>query len=162
MHRAIISARSVVFKSMLNSDMEEARTGKMIMDNPPIDEKCLEEMIHFIYTGRLSGNDLDVQAICFAADFFDLKGLTSAVCQKLEVGEVRDGQVWYGRDDQVADMLIVGDMYNVSDLKTMALQRIKINKAILNDNRFKEKMIQHPQVLFDLLQSSINNFDLFH
>ena len=161
-HRAVISARSSVFRSMFNSNMEEARSGKMTIDNPPIDEKCIEELIHFIYTGRLSGSDFDIQAICFAADFYNLKGLITAVCQKLEVGEVRDGQVWYGRHDQVADMLIVGDMHNITKLKTMAVERIKINKGILADKQFKEKMVQHPQILFDLLQSSINSAKLFH
>ena len=161
-HRAIISARSSVFRSMFNSNMEEARTGKMNIDNPPIDEKCLEELLHFIYTGRLSGKDFDIQAICFAADFYNLKGLVTAVCRKLEVGEARDGQVWYGRHDQVADMLIAGDIHNIAQLHKMAVQRIKINKAILTDKQFKEKMMHHPHVLFDLLQSSINNVQLFH
>lgn len=161
-HRAIISARSRVLRAMIQSNMVEAKTGVHNIDHPPIDDKCLEEMIHFIYTGRLSGNDIDIQALCFAADKYDIKGLVRAICTKLEVGEGREGQVWYGRHDQVADMLIAGDLHNIEQLKKMAIQRIKINKEILADKDFKAKILHYPKVLFELLQGSINNVELFN
>ena len=161
-HRAIISARSRVLRAMFQSDMEEAKTGVHKIDHPPIDDKCLEEMIHFIYTGRLTGNYVDIQALCFAADKYDIKGLVRAICTKLEVGEAREGRVWYGRPDQVADMLIAGDLHNIEQLKKMAIQRIKINKEILADREFKAKIMHYPRVLFELLQGSINNVELFH
>ena len=166
-HRAIISARSRVLRAMLLSNLEEAKTGAHNIDHPPIDDKCLEEMLHFIYTGKLSGNHFDIQALCFAADKYDIKGLVRAICSKLEVVKVRvdqlgSGSGLLGRPDEVADMLIAGDLHNIEQLKEMAIRRIKINKDILVDKEFKAKMLQYPGVLFELLQGSINNVQLFH
>ena len=161
-HRVIISARSSVLRAMLQANLEEAKTGVHNIDHPPIDDKCLEEMIHFIYTGRLSGNYFDIRSLCFAADKYDIKGLLRAICTKLEVGEVREGQLWYGGHDQVADMLIAGDLHNIEQLKKMAIQRIKINKDILLDKDFKAKMLQYPSMLFELFRGAVNNVELFH
>ena len=53
--------------------------------------------------------------MCFAGDKCDIKGLRS-ICTKLEVGDVMLGELWYGRPDQVADMLIAGDLHNIEQL----------------------------------------------
>ena len=52
-HKLIFGARSSVFQAMFQSNMAEALAGEATIED--LDEDTVEEMIHFIYTGSLSG-----------------------------------------------------------------------------------------------------------
>ena len=59
---------------MLNSDMREAREGKINIRDMNTD--TLSSMIHYIYTGELADGwqKLDIQDVTTAADMYDLPG----------------------------------------------------------------------------------------
>ena len=64
-HKAILASRSNVFRTMFVSNMVEASAGEAVIED--LDEETLEEMIHFLYTGGLSGSRYDVISLCYAA-----------------------------------------------------------------------------------------------
>ena len=52
----------------------------------------------------------------------------------------------------IADMLISADRHNSTDLKNVALDKLRANKDILNDKKFREKLqkAENKNILFDL------------
>ena len=40
-----------------------------------VDEKTVKEMIHYIYTGELTGEELDVKMVALVADKYNLHGM---------------------------------------------------------------------------------------
>jgi hypothetical protein len=76
-HRAILSARSPVFKAMLASGMEEARKGEVTADD--VQPGTLEKIIEFIYGGEVEqfGGQGQVEQLLYAADKYGLDDLAS-------------------------------------------------------------------------------------
>ena len=64
-HKAILASRSNVFRTMFVSNMVEATACEAVIED--LDEETLEEMIHFLYTGGLSGSRYDIVSLCYAA-----------------------------------------------------------------------------------------------
>ena len=64
-HKAILASRSNVFRTMFVANMVEAAAGEAVIED--LDEETLEEMIHFLYTGGLSGSRYDIVSLCYAA-----------------------------------------------------------------------------------------------
>ena len=96
-HKLIVTARSSVFRAMLDTDMLESARREIVI--PDIDSGTVKEMIRFIYSGELSDCQLDLQAIWHAADKYDVNGLKDAICSKMK-NEMASGA-------NLADMFII-------------------------------------------------------
>merc|ERR1739844_263407 len=77
---------------MFQSNMAEAQAGKATIKD--IDKKTVEEMIHFIYTGRLSGKQFDKPSLLYVAKKYQLDSLKDLVILDMkaasEPGDVAD------------------------------------------------------------------------
>ena len=100
-HRIFLTSRSSVFKAMLDTEMLEAATGEIIISD--IDSPTLKEVIHFIYTGELSGKKLDLQSIWYAADKYDVNGLVEALSSKMKNENLGA--------EEVADLFIIREAF---------------------------------------------------
>ena len=100
-HRIFMTSRSPVFKAMLDTEMVEAVTGEILISD--IDSPTLKEVIHFIYTGELSGKKLDLQSIWNAADKYDVNGLVEALCSKMKNANIGG--------EEVADLFIIREAF---------------------------------------------------
>jgi hypothetical protein len=76
-HRAILSARSTVFRAMLASGREEAREGEVTVDD--VQPEILKKIIEFIYGGEVEqlGSQGQVEQLLYAADKYGLDDLAS-------------------------------------------------------------------------------------
>lgn len=54
-HRAILSARSPIFRAMFDRDLDEGRTSRVEISD--LDEHTLIELLRFIYTGEAEASD---------------------------------------------------------------------------------------------------------
>lgn len=75
-HRFVLSGRSPVFQTMLQTTMKEVSSGDLECDD--ISGKCLKTLLHFFYTGKLAENwnDLDVLwELKYAAEKYQVKHL---------------------------------------------------------------------------------------
>ena len=52
--KAVLAARSGVFRTMFLSGMQEAVEGEAVITD--VDEETLQEVLHYIYTGKLAQN----------------------------------------------------------------------------------------------------------
>jgi len=82
-HQYFLCSKSPVFSAMLNSDMREAREGKINIRD--MNSDTLSSMIHYIYTGELADGwqELDIQDVARAADMHEMPGWMKLLEQAL-------------------------------------------------------------------------------
>ena len=128
---------------MILTDMQEANKGEILIEE--IDPKTLSSLIHYIYTGDLVGDDLDVQMVACAANKFNMPGLMDLLCFKMKSKDVKS--------EYIADLLIAADRHDSQDLKNVALNKLRADREILNDQEFRQKMQQadNKNIIFDII-----------
>ena len=143
-HKAILGARSAVFRAMFQSGMREAVDGEAVIED--IDEKTLEKILDYIYTGMhpYIDEDCDILALCKAADMYQLHSLMNFITGQLPLGagELKPGDL--------ADIFIAAEMINRKKMYEFAIDQLKKNKGILKDKQFEEKLKQFPEVLYKI------------
>ena len=120
---------------MFQANMAEAQAGEVIIED--LDEDTVEEMIHFIYTGSLSGKQSDFQSLCQAARKYQLDSMMDLIDLKLMAAELDPGEV--------ADIFIASKMFDRETMFKTALNNLR--KGSLEDGSFTEKMKAHPELI---------------
>ena len=111
-----------------------------------VDEKALEEVLYFLYTGKLSGKEFGVKSLCYAADKYELGSLMDMICEKIRTHKLEAGEL--------ADVFISSEMFNKKELYEIAINQLKGNKEILKDKRFEDKLMDWPQLLYKIIIST--------
>ena len=146
-HKAVPGARSKVFRAMFLSGMTDAVDGEAIITD--VEEKTLEEILHYLYTGKLSGKDFGVRSLCYAADKYELDALMDMICEKIRGVKLEAGEL--------ADVFIAGEMFNKEEMYEIAMKELKKNNGILNDKRFEGKVKAWPDLLCKIIVSISTN-----
>ena len=60
---------------MLKADMEEAKTG--VVDVVDVEEKTMEKLLEFVYSGKIEDMDDQLEMLLYAADKYEINGLVS-------------------------------------------------------------------------------------
>ncbi|KAG8187343.1 hypothetical protein JTE90_011705 [Oedothorax gibbosus] len=82
-HKAILVARSPVFRKMLSSDMIEKNTN--MVDIPDLDSDTVKRMLHFMYTDAIEVADWGaISKLYFAADKYEIESLKKKCSSFLE------------------------------------------------------------------------------
>ena len=141
-HKAILGARSAVFRAIFQSGMREAVDGEAIIED--IDEKTLVRILVYLYSGTTSIVECDILALCKAADMYQLHSLMNFITGQLPLraGELKPGDL--------ADIFIAAEMINRKKMYEFAIDQLKKNKGILKDKQFEEKLKQFPEVLYKI------------
>ncbi|KAL1763418.1 speckle-type POZ protein, partial [Sigmodon hispidus] len=112
-HKAILAARSPVFKAMFEHDMEERRKNRVEIHD--LEPQVFRAMMDFIYTGKVPNLHSMADAVLFAADKYCLEVLKvmceDALCRDLSV-------------DNAAHTLFLADLHSAGHLKTQTLDFI--------------------------------------
>ena len=58
---------------MLKADMEEAKT--CVVDVVDVEEKTMEKVVEFIYSGEIEDMDDQLERLLYAADKYEIQGL---------------------------------------------------------------------------------------
>ena len=99
--------------------------------------------MEYIYTGELPGKDFDLQKLIYLADKFRMQELRDLLCFKMVSGEFKK--------DFIPDMLIAAYRNNSQELKKAAMDKIRINREVLQDQGFVKKLQNaDPNILIDL------------
>ena len=121
--------------------MLEARKGEVIVTD--VDSGAFAAMLHYVYTGELK-EGLDLNNMIYAADKYDLPGLRELLFLKMKPEDVQD--------EFIPDLLILADKHQAGQLKKLAVEKIRVNRKILREEGFQEKLANHQHILFDLLE----------
>lgn len=72
-HKNILSIRSPVFETMMETSMRESQSGKATIDD--IGSHALMEFLRFVYCGRVENIDEVAVELLYAATKYDIAGL---------------------------------------------------------------------------------------
>ena len=145
-HKAILCARSPVFRAMILTDMEEARKNEIFVEE--IDEKSMATVIHFIYTGELElGENPDIQTLAWAGTKYLLPGFMDLLSLQVK------GNLQGLSGEMIADLLITAHRHDSEYLRRIALDKIRGNREIFNDEGFRRGMKDtDPSIMIDLVK----------
>ena len=126
------------------SNMEEGTKGEMFISD--IDEKTLGTVIKYVYTDQLEMvEDQNLEKLIHAADKYDLPELVALVCNQMRQVDIK-GEV-------IADLLISAYKHGKEELRELAVERIKADRLVCQEEGFKERMEGAPAAIWiDLLK----------
>lgn len=150
-HKAVLCARSLVFRATILTPMKEADKGEIFVEE--IDKKTMATVINFIYTGELElGKDPDIQTLAWAGTKYLLPGFMDLL--SLQASGNLNGDL---KGEMIADLLITAHRHESEDLRMIALDKIRDNKEIFSDQGFRRMMKEaDPSILMDLVKDLHN------
>ena len=137
-HINILSTRSEVFRAMFYSDMTENKTKKVAIKG--IDSDVAREMLHFIYTGGVSGQFLKEKPkeLLAAAERYQLDVLKNIcedhLCANLQI-------------KNAVEHLVFGDLHQASKLRMMAMKMIARNLVKVVETEDYQNLVKHHPTL---------------
>jgi hypothetical protein len=147
-HRCILMARSPMFHAMFSAHMCEASSGKIFV--PDFDADTIQEMLHFLYTDRLSDTEVlraKADALLFIALKYQILALIT-LCEAHFISQLSD--------TTVMDILNLAEDACDFCLKEKAIQYIVQNQSsVLQMKEFS----QLPQGLITEVQSAIDSME---
>jgi len=152
-HQSILSARSPVFSRMLQSEMKEKTSGRVILRDTSPD--VVSELLSFIYTGSCSiYRNADPEMACElleAADKYELEHLKEMCQYTLSSSLTTENSLQY---------LALGDMCGAQSLKKRALDMIvKNRKTIMETEEWKECAKRSSLLMVDIAEALANLYD---
>jgi len=142
-HRTILASRSPVFDAMLSHDMEEKKSGRIVVEDLDVD--VVQGMLEFIYSGHVNDIKLKASGLLAAADKYDLTLLkqlcVTSLCLNID-------------SSNVLDMLVLSEVYNEPTLRSLSLAfTTEHTKKILELSDLKLKLKNHPGLLAEMYKS---------
>merc|ERR1712142_628510 len=142
-HKVILASRSPVFDAMLSHDMEEKKSGRILIEDLDVD--VVQGMLEFIYSGHVKDNKLKASGLLAAAEKYDLIHLkqlcVNSLCSNIDCSNV-------------LDMLVLSEVYHVPVLRTLSLEfTTEHRKKILDLSDWKLKLRNHPELLAEMYES---------
>ncbi|CAO2599070.1 Speckle-type POZ protein [Lemmus lemmus] len=121
-HKAILAARSPVFRAMFEHDMEERRKNRIEIHD--LEPEVFKAMVGFIYTGKEPDLHSMADAVLAAADKYGLEHLKvmceSALCSDLSV-------------ENAAHTLFLADLHSAVQLKIRAMDFITAHASEVSE-----------------------------
>ena len=83
-HRLVLAAASSVFAAMFNVNMKEAQEGKVDLSKFGLSDAILEDLLGYIYTGKLHLSIENIEDTIACANYFLMASLKESCCQFLD------------------------------------------------------------------------------
>lgn len=129
-HKSILAARSRVFAAMFEHAMKEQTDG--IVEIADVEPEIMQELLRFIYAGKVNNIQMLACDLLAAADKYDLQGL-KAECEDVIIDCLSV--------DNVGVIFNLIDRYDTSKLRTATLEFLTRNaKTLIDTKNFKTVM----------------------
>ncbi|CAO2599066.1 Speckle-type POZ protein [Lemmus lemmus] len=129
-HKAILAARSPVFRAMFEHDTEERRNNCVEIHD--LEPEVFKAMMSFIYTGKEPDLDSMADAVLAAADKYGLECL-KILCER---ALFRDLSV-----ENAAHTLFLADLHSTGQLKTQTLDFITAHASEVSETSSWKTMV---------------------
>ena len=127
--------------------MQEAVEGEAVITD--VDEETLEEVLHYIYTGKLSGKNFSINSLFYAVKKYqlDINTLKDLIPEEIRKTELKA--------EELAEVFISCGMFEKEDLFTVAMEKLRKNKEMMDDFRFEEMLTnaKRPELLFKIMKT---------
>jgi len=139
-HKAILGAKSPVLKAAFVHNMVEKATGKINIDG--IESSTVEDMLKYIYGGKIDNLDEKATKLLAAADQYDLKYLKKRceelLCKSLNISNC-------------LEYLILADMHSTDILKPLVIRFVVENsREVVTQDNWKEKLMTFTDVFAEV------------
>merc|ERR1719187_474644 len=139
-HKAILGAKSPVLKAAFVHNMVEKATGKINIDG--IESSTVEDMLKYIYGGKIDNLDEKATKLLAAADQYDLK-LLKKKCEELLCKSLNISNC--------LDYLILADMHSTDILKPLVIRFVVENsREVVTQENWKEKLMTFTDVFAEV------------
>jgi len=146
-HRNIIAARSDVLEAMFEHNMEESKTGEVVIKDFDID--IVKAVVAHIYTGEVELTEDNTEELIRAADKYHLEGLK----KKTEDALVKTVQI-----ENAIAMFVLGDAVHANKLRDVSKEIIVSNAvAIVKINGWKAALGRFPELTLEIFESVVND-----
>jgi len=146
-HKAVLAARSPVFRAMLINQMEESSKRKVEPKN--FDFNTMNLMLRFLYKGQLEGTALDrnAEALFKCADYYEIIDLKRK-CERVLVRKINIGNM--------LEFLVLADLFKANELREATKELIVANgKELVKQKGWKDKLKQSQHLVFEILEALI-------
>ena len=135
-----------MFRATILNPMAEAKKGEIFIEE--IGEKALATIIHYVYTGELDlGEDPDIVELAWAGTKYLLPDFMEILAVRLQS---RKEDLSGG---MIADLLIAAHRHEAEVLRKIALDKIRGNREIFNDQEFRKALEEAPNsILMDVFK----------
>ena len=116
-HKGILAARSRYFPAMFESNMKEAEEVEIRITN--ISANILQEVLRFIYTGKIDVEMTMITDLLIVADMYGLDGL-SAICEEAIMSNTN-------LENIESILTVIDRLGNVGELKTFTIEFLTKN-----------------------------------
>jgi len=145
-HKFILSARSSVFEAMFSHDTREHLQNRV--DIKELDVKVVEDMIHYIYSGKVTELESKAVDLVTAAEKYDLKELkqmcATSLCNSI-------------RKDNVLDMLVLAETFDLPEVRRMSLEFTANHKMEIVNQDWRIKLANYPAIIADMYEYAARN-----
>ena len=146
-HKMILAGRSPVFNATFTHDMEESKSGRIVIND--LDADTVGKMLTYIYSGKISGTGqgkISGKMLLAAADKYNLPGLKSlcedALSKTMTIANV-------------LDMLLLADFHKAERVKALAIDFvIKNAQEIVSQEGWSKKLEKFPSILSDMFKTA--------
>ncbi|XP_058798858.1 uncharacterized protein LOC131668585 isoform X2 [Phymastichus coffea] len=143
-HSIILESKSDAFTDLFSNDVSVTSPGIINVKN--VDYEVMYEVIRFIYTDKVQNLDIFASQLLEPAKTFILEDL-KVIC---EDQLCKDMSI-----DNVIDLLMLAEDYDLSVLKKQAKQLVAANmKDIVILAKFENLIIHHPKIALDVVRYS--------
>lgn len=142
-HKVILAARSVVFASMFEHDMEERN--KNLVEIADLDYETMRETVWFMYTDQATDIDTKAEDLLAAADKYGLDRL-KAMCEKALCSKMCA--------ETAATLLFLADMHSAGQLKVRAMDFVTTHvKDVMKTSGWKTLTQRRPQLIDEVFRA---------
>jgi len=139
-HKTILTSRSQVMKTMLESNMKEKITGDIEIKN--MDHEVLEDLLKYIYSGFAPNIEEHTLELLAAADQYQIEKLKELcemkLCTRLD-------------STNCIEFLILGDLHHAQALKIEALEFLSKNTHKMDTSEWTHSLIAHPALMAEVM-----------
>ena len=140
-HRIILAARSPVFGALFQNEFREMKI-KSTVDIVDIDADVFEELLRFVYTGRVNQLEQLAEHLLFASNKYDMRELKTMCEDELS----RRLSV-----ENAARTLILSDLHSSRRLKCKAIHFINQHSTdVVETPGWKDLVETHPKLVADI------------
>lgn len=149
-HKAILSARSPVFNAMFESKMSENRENIIRIED--FSEEVIEELLTFIYSGKVMNLPKVAKELLSAADKYELPQL-SQLCEKYLMSDLSVVSS--------PEILVLSHLHKAVKLKAVVIDYIIANRKEVMKCENWDLIRNEADLMEELFKALSNQFDKF-
>jgi len=141
-HKAILAARSKVFRAMFKKGTKESQDGCVTIEG--MEPDTLAELVGYIYTSKVNGLPANALELMAAADMYELQELKS-ICAEEVLSNISL--------ENVAEVLILAMRHSAPTVVARALYFIKANFQQFSASGALERLKDHPAIMVQVCKA---------